>query len=208
MMRIAVVVSVLCRIAAAGNPPPIGAVAKLDRQAAIVERTPVWQSEVDELLARNEVTKPTPDQLKSALDLLIDQALVDHIADALHLTTNEAEVDQAVEVIKKQNGIDDAALDKALADQRFTRAEYRIELARQLRAQKVYQIDLVPHVTVTEDDIKRAYADAKAIDTKLGPLDDKLREALRSSIWSKKLSNEQDAWIQRKRAAARIERRL
>ena len=208
MKPTALVLVLLCGVTEAGEPPPIGASAKLDRQVAIVERTPVWQSEVDEIFARNEVVQPTPEQLKAALDLLIDQAIVEHIADALHVTTNEQEIDAAIDQIKKQNRIDDAGLDKALAGQHLTRAEYRVEMARQIRTQKVYQIDLVPHVSVTEDDIKQAYTDSKVVDPKLGPLDDKLRDVIRSSVWNKKLSMEQDAWIQRKRATAHVERRL
>ena len=208
MNRIGLALLLACGVAAAGTPPPIGATAKLDHLVATVDRTPVWQSEIDELFARNDLTKPTPEQLKAALDLLIDQAILQHTADALHLTTSDTEIDAAVEQIKKQNSLDDAGLDKALAEQHYTRAQYREEMARQLRAQKVYQIDLVPHVTVTEDDIKHAYTEAKAIDTKMGPLDDKLRETLRSTLWNKKLGVEQEAWIQRKRAAAHIERRL
>ena len=196
-----------CGVAAAALPQ-IGATAKLDHQVASVDRTPVWQSEIDELFARNELAKPTPDQLKVALDLLIDQAILVHAAAELHITATEAEIDMAINEIKKQNNIDDAGLDKALADQHYTRAEYRTEMARQLLTQKVIQIEVVPHVTVTEDDIKHAYTEAKAIDTKMGPLDDKLRETLRSTLWNKKLGVEQEAWIQRKRAAAHIERRL
>ena len=207
MSRIAILLFVLCGVAAAA-PPQIGAIAKLDRQIAIVDRTPVWQSELDELFARNELATPTLEQIKIALEALIDQAILVHAAAELHITATEAEIDMAINEIKKQNNIDDAGLDKALADQHFTRAEYRTEMARQLLTQKVIQIEVVPHVTVTEDDIKRAYADAKAIDTKLGPLDDKLRETLRSTLWNKKLTSEQDAWVQRKRASAHVERRL
>ena len=60
-------------------------------------------------------------------------------------------------------------------------------MGKQIRAQKVLQIELIPHVTITDDDIKHAYAEAKAIDTKLGPIDDRLRETLQSSLWAKKL---------------------
>ena len=43
-----------------------------DREIAIVERTPIWQSELEELLSRAPAQGFSPDQKKQALDSLID----------------------------------------------------------------------------------------------------------------------------------------
>ena len=185
--------------------PTTGSVAKLDRRVATVDRTPVWQSELDETFAHAGLKTPTKEQLTAALDSLIDSIIVDHVAEALHLTVTDAELDMAVAEIKKQNNIDDAGLDKALADQHFTRDMYRVELARQVRAQKVYQLELVPHVSVSDDEVKAAYDKVKAQNPKIDPLD-KIKDTVKQSVWGEKLAAAQEDWIKRRRAAAHIVR--
>jgi parvulin-like peptidyl-prolyl isomerase len=192
--------------AAANDRPPTGATAKLDRIVATVEASPIWQSELDEIFLRNELAKPTPEQLQQALDSLIDGEIVDHVATALHITVEDRELDMAVDEIKKQNSIDDTGLDKALAEQHFTRAQYRVELGRQLRAQKVYQLELVPHLDITDDDLKKAYEQLKAqtpgIDTY-----DKVKENLRQMVWSQKLATAAEAWLKKQRETMHVQRK-
>lgn len=199
-------VMVWCGVAAAGNPPPIGATAKLDHTVAVVDRVPIWQSELDEIYARNDVKKPTPEQAKIALDALIDEAIIQHAAEALHLTVGEAEVDAAVAEIQKQNGLDAAGLDKALAQQHFTRAQYRQEIVRQLQARQLYQLQLAPHIAVSEDEIKAAFAELKLHNSAL-TLDAATHETLRAHVWGDKLDAAQKAWMEHARATAHIERR-
>jgi tRNA(Phe) wybutosine-synthesizing methylase Tyw3 len=213
MIRSLVLVLVLTAMASAGTPAPsaarpaTGSVAKLDRRIAIVDGGAVWQSELDEAIVHTGVPAPTKDQLAQVLDALIDAVLVDQAADALHVEASDAELDAAIAEIIKQNGIDEAGLDKALAEQHFTRASYRVELARQLRAQKLFQLVLVPRVVVTEDDIAKAYAAKKAITPGIDALD-KIHDTIKQMVWSEKLAAEQETWLESKRAVAHIERRL
>lgn len=198
----------LAGLAAADSAPKptTGSIAKLDRRVASVDRTPIWQSELDEAFAHAGLKNPTKEQIDLALDSLIDSILVDHAAEALRLEVSDAEIDMAIAEIKKQNNIDDAGLDKALADQHFTRDMYRVELARQVRAQKLFQIELVPHVAVSEDEIKAAYDKAKGVNAAIEPLD-KVRDTIKQMVWGEKMAAEQDAWIKRKRATAHIVRK-
>ena len=186
--------------------PSTGSTAKLDSRVATVDRAPIWQSELDEAFAHAGLKTPTKEQTELALDSLVDSLIVDHAADALRLEVSDAEVDMAIAEIKKQNNIDDAGLDKALGDQHFTRAMYRVELARQVRAQKLFQIELVPHVAVSEDELKAYYAKRKAADPGVDTFE-KVHDTLKQILWGDKMAAEQDAWIKRKRATAHIVRK-
>ena len=116
----AVAIAVVCaaRLAAADGHAKVGAVARLDRVAALVDATPIWQSQLD-------------DRGMSA-DSAIDDLIVAAVGAERGVTITEPEIDAAVVEIKKQNNVDDAGLDAALATQHFTRASYRVELTRQL----------------------------------------------------------------------------
>jgi parvulin-like peptidyl-prolyl isomerase len=214
-MKPLVIVLIMAAVASADTPsaappaptrPPTGSTAKLDHRVATVDRTPIWQSELDEAFAHAGLKTPTKEQIGLALDSLIDSILVDHAAEALHLEVTDPEIDMAIAEIKKQNNIDDAGLDKALADQHFTREMYRVELGRQVRAQKLFQIELVPHVAVTDDDVNKAYAKAKAANAGIESLD-KIRDTIKQMVWGEKLAAEQELWIKRKRATAHIVRK-
>jgi parvulin-like peptidyl-prolyl isomerase len=192
--------------AAKSDRPPTGATAKLDRVIVTVDALPIWQSELDEIFSRNELAKPTPEQTQQALDALIDAELVDLAATNLHVTVEARELDMAEDEIKKQNSIDDAGLDKALAEQHFTRAQYRFELGRQLRAQKVYQVILVPHLDITDEDLKQAYEQMKATTPGIDTFD-KIKDQLRQMVWSRKLATMAEAWLKSRRGTAHIVRR-
>jgi parvulin-like peptidyl-prolyl isomerase len=187
-------------VAAADPQPPIGATATLDREIAIVERTPIWQSELDELLARVPAQNFDPNQKKAALDSLIDTVLIQHTAAERKIETSDAEIDAAVKQVETQNNIDDAGLDKALADQHFTRAQYREELGRQLRAQRVFQQIIAPKVSVTEAEIATEWAKH----SKDAPTSEQ-HEQVRQALWSNKMGAATTEWLAKRRAGAHIE---
>ncbi len=116
----AVAIAVICaaRLAAADGHAKVGSVARLDRVAALVDTTPIWQSQLDER--------------STTADLAIDDAIVAAAGVERGVTVSDAETDAAMVEIKKQNNVDDAGLDAALASQHYTRASYRAELTRQL----------------------------------------------------------------------------
>jgi hypothetical protein len=118
----------------------------------------------------------------------------------------EAQIEQ--EAVKKQNSIDDAGLEKALAEQHFTRSSYREELVREILGQKFFQLLFAPRISITDKDIDEAYAEQLKRDPKLGKLDAKLKDELRSFLWSKKLARLQEKWVAIERARVHIERRL
>jgi peptidyl-prolyl cis-trans isomerase SurA len=137
---------------------------------------------------------------------LIEAAILEHAARTLQITTDDKEIDMAVEEIKKQNGIDDAGLDKALAEQHFTRDMYRVELARQLRAQKVYRYALVPGIEVSDAEAKAAYDKAKAVTPGIDSFD-KVKDVMKQRVWEQKLVDAQARWMADARKKAHIVRK-
>ncbi|HEX4451052.1 MAG TPA: SurA N-terminal domain-containing protein [Kofleriaceae bacterium] len=200
MKTIAFVLLALAATAAADNQPIIGATATLDREVAIVERTPIWQSEIDELLARVPAQGFSPDQKKQALDSLIDGVLIEHTAKERQIETSDPEIDAAIKEVEQENHLDDAGLEKALTDQHYTREQYRSELARQIRAQRVYSQLIAPKVTVTDAEVDTEWA--KRSKDKATP---EQREQLRQAIWGGKMAQASQEWLAQRRATAHIE---
>jgi parvulin-like peptidyl-prolyl isomerase len=199
MKTIALVV-LFSAVAAANPPPPIGATATLDREIAIVERTPIWQSELDELLERVPAQSFSPDQKRQALNSLIDGVLIQHTADQRKIEATSAEVDAAIKEVEQENHIDDAGLEKALAEQHFTHAQYRDELARQIRAQRVYNLIVAPKVAVSDAEVLTEWAKR----SKDAPTPEQ-RDQLRQAMWTNKMGLATQEWLARRRAGAHIE---
>ena len=186
--------------------PPEGATASLDHVVATVDGRPIWHSEIDEIFTRSKVDKPTFDQTQMAIDALIDNALIDNAAARLHIDVTDSELAQAEELIKQQNHLDDAALDKALADQHFTRATYRRELARQIRLQKTFNLDFAEmRAQVTDAEVKQRYDQLKRGTPSL-PAFDTVKDALREQMLGEKTAEAQSVWLAKLRAAAHVER--
>jgi hypothetical protein len=204
MKRALVIVAVVAATARADRAPT-GAIAVIDRPVAVVDGAPIWQSQLDDQLAivahGKEADRNT---IAAVLETMIDDELF--ISRLARAEISDAEIDAALVEIRKQNNINDAELDAALAQQHFTRARYRLELARQLRLLRAEQQELAPRVAVVEDDIKAAYAERKAADPTLGPIDS-VREVLRSYVYAKKLEAARKDWLAERRKRARIERR-
>jgi peptidyl-prolyl cis-trans isomerase SurA len=199
-MKTLALLVLFCAAAAADPQPPIGSTAKLDHAIAVVERTPIWQSELDDVLAMAPNQAFDPQRKKFALDSLIDAVLIEHTADMLHLTADKPELDAAIEQVKQQNHIDDAALEKALAAQHFTRDQYRAELGKQIRAQKVYQIELAPKIAISDEEVLAAWAKQ----SKDKPTSEQ-REQTRQALWTLRMQVASQDWIAKRRAGAHIE---
>jgi parvulin-like peptidyl-prolyl isomerase len=199
------VLLVLCLASTASARPPTGATAPIDHVIAVVDGRAIWQSELEELYVRNNLTKPTFDQSQSAVEALIDNAIVENEAVRLHLDVTTEEIDQAFAMIKQENHIDDAQLDKALAEQHYTRTSYRDEIERQLRGAKLFQLAFATKVQVSEDEVKKRYDEVKKADPKLGALETE-HDKVKAALFNEKAAAAQGAWLNQKRATAHVER--
>jgi len=147
-----------------------------------------------------------PAQTQAAIEALIDSALIENAAVRLHVDVTDSELAQAEAMIKAENHLDDAGLDKALADQHFTRATYRRELARQIRMQRTFALD-APSVRgqVTDAELQARYDEAKKANPSIGSFDS-LKDQIREAVYSEKTAIAQGEWVKRMRATAHVER--
>jgi peptidyl-prolyl cis-trans isomerase SurA len=127
--------------------PADGSRAIIDRTVAVVGGSPIWKSEVDDMIKAAKA-QPSPEVVQKVIDELIDQHLMLQAADEQHITSSDAEIDAAIQQIQQQNHINDAQLDTALADAGLTRAKYRVELAHQIKLEKWMQLVLGARINV------------------------------------------------------------
>jgi len=177
-MKSLLVLVLLGGIAAAR--PPDGARAIVDHTVAVVGGTPIWMSEIDDMI-RAAKAQPSPDVVQKVLDELIEQHLMLQAADEQHLTATPQEVDEAIQQIQQQNHINDNQLDTALADAGLTRERYRLELARQIKLEKWMQLTLAPRIGVHASDNAEEFA--------------------------RELDAQRRAWIENREKSVHIERR-
>lgn len=139
----------------------------VDRIAAVVNGHIILLSEVEDAAGPS---LPPPDArggdrfkrealLKRATDDLIADELVQEVAKDQGLEPAPSEIDGAIENVKRENRIDSKGLEAALAQQGMTMPEYRKLLAKQLTRMKVAEVKVRPRVNVTDDDVRRRYAE-------------------------------------------------
>jgi parvulin-like peptidyl-prolyl isomerase len=128
----------------------VGAIAVLERPAAMVAGKLLWESELEaRMVGRGKGDR------NAVLDEMIDENLWLRRAEELGLTATDDEVKLAFEEIKTQNSVDDAGIDKLLAAQNYTRARYLRELKRQLVILRAKNAEVG---SVVKADREKAYA--------------------------------------------------
>jgi peptidyl-prolyl cis-trans isomerase SurA len=100
-----------------------------------------------------ELAKITPNLLVSIVDELL---LVQHGRE-LGLTFTEEQFKSAVENVKKQNKLDDAGLQAALAQEGLTMEELRQNFERSYLVQGVQQREIGPSMTITVEEQRQYY---------------------------------------------------
>jgi parvulin-like peptidyl-prolyl isomerase len=184
-----------CLAAAANaNAAPVGSVAEIDRSVARVGDHVIWESE---LAARAR----DGDRAK-VLEEMIDDVLVVAEARQHGVMADKDDVDNALAEIKQQNNLDDAALDKALAEQGYTRARYRLDLERQILILRAKNQLVAPRVVVTTAEI-----DAAAKQRNLANPTEDDRNKIRAELRKQMLELETTKWVAELRKRAWIERR-
>lgn len=177
-----------------GPKAALGAVAAIDRPAAIVGTVVIWRSQIEDRLAGGQ---PGQDA-RQLLEELIDTELIVQAAIASRIDVEPREVDLALEEIKKQNNLDDASLDAALGQQGFTRAMYRDDLGRQIQVLRFVNGVLSPRVMVSDEDVAKEVARRGA-----GADKDVVKRELRQQ----QLEKVRLEWLKEQRRRVHIERR-
>jgi peptidyl-prolyl cis-trans isomerase SurA len=145
-------------------PPAPGRV--LDRVAATVNGEAITLVDLEERggseTARVEAMPPGPEKdrararaLKVAFDNVVAERLLDGQAAALGVDVTDAQVDSAIEEIKRRNNLDDAKLDEVLPTQGFTdRGSFRRAIHRDLETAAVLNVKVRSRVKITDEDVK------------------------------------------------------
>jgi peptidyl-prolyl cis-trans isomerase SurA len=161
-------ISLLLALSLLATPAPAPARRVLDRVAATVNGEVVTLSELqlragpeyaraENLPAGPEREKARAAALRRALDLVVAEKLFEAQAKALELEVTDAQVDAAVDDIKKRNGFDDAQLDRALEEQGLDRATFRKQIRRELQTYSLLQYKVRSRVKASDEDLKSYY---------------------------------------------------
>jgi peptidyl-prolyl cis-trans isomerase SurA len=142
----------------------------LDRVAATVNDVPILFSEVQRRagpeLARMamqdvdaaEMTHRRDDMFRSALQVIIDEQLLQEQLREANAEITDEQIDQTIADVRKQNNIpDDAAFEKALNAEGLTLTSYREKLKRDLEQRKLLNIKVTSQAKVSDEDIKGQY---------------------------------------------------
>jgi peptidyl-prolyl cis-trans isomerase SurA len=121
-----------------------------------VRRIPLL-SEAQQITDPKERERRVAKLTSQVLDEMVNEELIVQAAEAAKIEIESSEVQAAVDEIKQQNNLDDAALASALAAQGLTMSSYKQELRRQLLRLRAVNTLVAPKVQVTDEDVRARY---------------------------------------------------
>ncbi len=142
----------------------------VDRVAAVVNRDIITLSEVQQRAApelaqvetireANKRAEARAQVLKRTLEVLIGEKLMEAEIREQGFTVSEADVEAAIEDVRRQNNITDPAqFEQLLRREGLTLASYRDMLRKQISRSQLLRVKVAPKVKVGEEDLKAAYA--------------------------------------------------
>jgi peptidyl-prolyl cis-trans isomerase SurA len=147
---------------------PVKKAIVIERVAAVVNDAVILESEVaQKATALLQEQEPTADAkqrqqkwrqaVRQMVEQMVDEELVTQAASEAKLEVNDAEVNRAVEEIKRQNRVTDTQLTQALAAQGVSMAEYRSDVKKQILRMRAVSVLVRPRVQVSDADIKARY---------------------------------------------------
>lgn len=142
----------------------------LDRVAAVVDEVPILLSEVkrraapeiDRMAANTtepaEFTRRRDEMWRAALQVLIDEQLLQEQLKDANAEISDEQLDAAIEDVKRENNIPDTAtFEKALAHEGLTLATYRSSLRKELEKRKLLNTKVHSQAKVSDDDVRAEY---------------------------------------------------
>ncbi|HRC55936.1 MAG: peptidylprolyl isomerase [Myxococcales bacterium] len=147
---------------------PTGRKLVVDRVAAVVNDAIIMQSELDARMApmRQEIRQIADPKERSrraakvqnqVLTEMINDELIVQAAQDSKIEVEPGEVNAAVDEIKRENKLDDAALAQVLAQQGFTMASYKSDLRKQILRLRATNQLVRPRVNVSNEDVRARY---------------------------------------------------
>jgi len=95
----------------------------------------------------------------NALEQLIEARLLARVVKQAELHASDADVDQAIAGIAKENGLSLEQLQASVTSHDISYKEYREQIRQELERRKVVQTMIASRVRVEDDDLKRLYAE-------------------------------------------------
>ncbi len=165
-MKTAALATALAIVAAAAITAPARAEI-IDGVAAIVNDDIVTLSEVDDAGAPiyREIKRKYGDDAQAeisqarreVLNQLVDQKLMEQVIKRYDITASDTEVDLAIDDVKKQNGITQEALERALTREGIGWEDYREQVRKQIERTKLVNRQVHNRTKVSDADAKKYY---------------------------------------------------
>lgn len=147
---------------------PAAAADRVDGVAAVVDDDVILISEVDakaqpliqQLTVKN--SGPLPQEVEreirsQAVDALIASRLILNMAERMGLEASPEEIDEAVEGIARQEGLEVEEIYAAAGQQGLDREQYREQLSEQITRMKVIGSAVRSRITIKEEEIRELY---------------------------------------------------
>ena len=135
----------------------------VDRVVAVVDDHPILLSDVVHRvhLALQRSAQPAPSldpkMLQEAVEVIVDEKLIEQEAKRRSIVVTEEEVDRAIEVVAKNNELTTERIYEEAAKSGIDHDGYRQAIAASLREQKLLQLDLTQDIQIEDADIREAY---------------------------------------------------
>jgi peptidyl-prolyl cis-trans isomerase SurA len=140
----------------------------IERVAAVVNDAVILESEVAQKAAallqeQEQAADPKKrDQMwrqavRQTVEQMVDEELVSQAAAEAKLEVTEAEVNRAVDEIKRQNKVTDSQLEQALKAQGMTMGEYKRDVKKQILRMRAVSVLVRQRVQVSDADVKGRY---------------------------------------------------
>jgi peptidyl-prolyl cis-trans isomerase SurA len=131
----------------------------LDRIVAIINETPVTESEVDDAMAtikrqmRGTVMPSETVLRKQVLDQVINRKLQLELAAQNKMTITDEQLNKAIAGVAAQNKITSKQLMQKVIETGMTEADYRKEIREEMLIQQVQQSSIGSHIAITPQEV-------------------------------------------------------
>jgi peptidyl-prolyl cis-trans isomerase SurA len=145
----------------------------LDSVVGVVDGEVITLSDVDEAMPRYgkanilDAGNPLDKEIKlrqarkEVLDMLIEERLLQRVAQRFDIKVEDAEVDNAIKQMQQGANVNEETMAKELAAQGFTLEGYRHFLMAQIRRARIIEAAIRPTVSMSEEKIREYYQNHK-----------------------------------------------
>ncbi len=140
----------------------------IDRVVAVVNKEPILLSDLDETLEMVEdyelrglegdaLVARRAELERELIDLLIGQELMEQAMDEGDLQVTDRDVEMAVADIARGNGLTVERLWEEVEKQGLDLDTYRADVKKQVRQQRFIQMNIMPRIDISEEDVRNRW---------------------------------------------------